>query len=91
MSDAGLKPKPLLTGIEKNEQHWEHRAGQERSMTHQPVHVDVLTFLSPCVIITGLHHHHVLPAVLEGQAPLLHRHPSQPHTGQPGGRPAVGP
>lgn len=59
-------------------------------MTQQLVHVDVLTFLSPCVITTGLHHHHVLPAVLEGQAPLLHWHPSQPHSGQPGGRPAVG-
>lgn len=38
----------------------------------------------------GLHNHHVLPAVMERQAPLLHWHSSQPHPGQPSGRPAVG-
>lgn len=48
-------------------------------------------FPSLCVIPAGLHHHHVFPAVLERQAPLLHRHTSQPYSGQQGGRPAVGP
>jgi len=39
----------------------------------------------------GLHPHHVLPAVLEGQEASLLRDPPEPDAGQPGGRPALGP